>query len=729
MIKRNHTYSLPLGEGWGGVLLLLLLFLSTLAQAQIYNELDTLDEDDFMSLRDTVKMSRKNIALDEENSVYAVDYVIDDRYRVSHERFDKNLWYQWYVGGGAGFEFIQPRTEGFDARQLTHYYMTIGKQITPYHSLRMSLGGGFFYHPESDYWFARGGAKVDYLYDVSTHVMGYSSARPFNVSLIGGIGANVVNTPEDKLKFVPDLHFGMQFRILTGTRCFLNIEPYAGISADQLDMQSNHNWRRYDLMYGLNLNFQYYLDDPMSPQSKLRLLQNRGDGSLMVDRRTVDTWRTPWFFEATTGPAFNRIEGTGIVLGNTTTISAGRWLSPVLGLRLSAATRSLLSREVDAAESVSGFDERYHSHYNTGRIDFLLNPFGFSRNFSWDNQFGASIVLGAEIGSASYHDRDGQRPAFFGQSFSAGVHAWTKLTDDLQFFVEPRFTHSTYTRIGELHDNPRQFRDNLPSIDIGLTMMIRSEKFHELDEFDDVQNFMHSYVRGFRIGAAGGMSLLHLRDADYGGGGTPWNVMAYLEYRFSHLHSVRAMGHFVPLKRNALLLGADDLSSLQHNMLIASLDYQVSLTNLLSGTLRHRWCELEAYAGPSAGFMLSYQGYPGSYYFDNSIKWGFNGGLKLSKHIWNGISIVAMPTLYMLRSINTPGSNTVNLSGFRFYQSAAIGVQYKIGSVHRNAAKVRMKKLRNDNAWAERQQKKLQKAEQKQARRNQQRQQRYDARH
>lgn len=695
------------------VLLFQLCGMGGICYGQIIHEPDTLDEDDYLSRRDTMKMSRKNIALEENNSVYGVDFIIDDRYRVSHEKFDNSIWDQWYIGGGVGFEFVQPRTEGFDTKQLTTYNLIVGKQFTPFHSLRFGFGGSFFYNADADYWFARGTAKVDYLYDLSTHVMGYNAARRLNVSLLAGIGGNVVNTPEKKLQFVPDLHVGMQFRVFTGLRCFMNIEPYAAISTDQLDINHPTNWRKYDLSYGVNLNFQYYLADPMSPQSKLRLLKGRNENALMVDRRTVDTWRTPWFFEGTMGPVFGKVDGLGTVIGNTTSFSVGRWFSPVLGTRFTAATRSILSREVAASQSASGFTERYHSHFDSGRIDFLINPFGFSRNFSWDNQFGASIVLGTEFGSASIHDEDGQRPAYFGQSFTAGVHLWTKLTDDLQFFIEPRYTHSSYTRITDTENHPRVLRDNIPGINIGLTMMIRSDKFHELDEFDKVQNFMHSYVRGFRVGVAGGMTMLHLRDVDYGGAGTNWNALAYLEYRFSHLHSVRASAHFMPLKRNAMFGSVSEPVSLQHNMLIASLDYEVSVTNLLSGILRHRWCELEAFAGPSAGITSLFGSNPSSYYADKSIKWGFNGGVKLSKHIWNGISIVAMPTLYMLRSVYTPGVNTVNLSGFRYYQSLSLGVQYKIGSMHRNPTKMRLRHLRADSKWAEKQQKKIEKAEQK----------------
>lgn len=706
-----------------------LLLLPCIGQAQIYNAADTLDEDDFLRQRDTLSMSRKNVALEGDARYYGIDYVVDDRYRVAHEQFHNSIWDQFYMGIGAGFEILEPRTEGFAKQPLTSLNLLLGKQFTPFHSLRLGLGGTMSYQGERDYWFSRGTLKLDYLYDLSTQFQGYSSARRLNVSLLAGLGGNVVYTAQEKLKFVPDVHAGMQFRVFTGPRCFINIEPYAGISADQLDVDVMNNWRHYDLAYGVNVNFQYYLWDPMSAQSKLELLKRRNDKALMVDRKTVDSWRTPWFVEAAMGPLLNKVAGKGTLIGSSTSMALGRWFSPVLGLRLSAATRSTPYRYVAAAESVSEYDEMYNSHYNTGRIDVLLNPFGFSRNFSWDNQFGANIVVGAELGSASMHDKDGVRDAYFGQTFAAGIHLWTKLTDDLQLFVEPRYSHSTYTLVGHPESKPKRIYDNIPSVELGLTMMIRSEKFHELDEFDDVQNFMHSYVRGFRVGAAGGMTVLHLRDADYGGAGSNLNAMAYLEYRFSHLHSVRLSAQFMPLKRRAYMSYSNEMLALQHDLLIGSLDYEVSVTNLLSGILRHRWCELEAFAGPSIGKVMNTGGIQSSYYVDDSMKWGFNGGLKLSKHVWNGISVVAMPTIYMMRGVYTPGVNTVNLNGFRMYQTLSLGVQYKIGALRRNATRARMQRLRSDSNWENKQQERLRKAEQKLVRKNEVQKRKYDNTH
>lgn len=713
-------------------LLTILLLVSALAgHSQIYNVVDTLDEEDYIARRDTMIMSRKNVALDEGDPAYGIDFIIDDRYRVSHEKFKGSIWDQWYLGGGVGFEMMHSRSDIVGNEQLTNFYLTAGKQFTPYHSLRFSLGGAFFYNNKKDfdYWFARGTGRVDYLYDLSTHILGYSASRRVNVSLLAGLGGNVVNSFENKLKFVPDVRTGMQFRIFTGPRCYLNVEPYVQLSGDQLDVDFDTNWRKYDIMYGVNLNFQYYLSDPLSPQAKLRLLQSRGDGTTMVDKRTVDNWRTPWFFGATVGPVFGRAANDDITVGSATTFSVGRWFSPVLGARLTAATRTLVDFHLHADATTSGFSEKYNSHYNSGRIDFLLNPFGFSRNFSWDDSFGANIVVGAELGSASYHDLDGQRPKYFGQSVSAGINIWTKLTDDLRFFVEPRFTHNTYTRITSIEGHQRQFCDNLPSVDIGLTMLIRSEKFHELDEFDDVQNYMHSYVRGFRVGALGGFSLLHLRNVDYGRTGFYWDALAYLEYRFTHLHSVLAFANFMNFKHNALIPSEHEICDVENNLLIASLDYEISVTNFLSGILRHRWCELEAFAGPSVGYVVSRKGFPSSYYPDNGLKWGFNGGFKLSKHIWNGISFVVMPEVYFLRNLNMTGITTVGINGFNFFQTVNFGLQYKIGSVHRNAARVRTQQLQSDSRWAERQQKSIRKAEAKQRRHNEKMQQRYDNSH
>lgn len=688
---------------------MLMVFPSVLT-AQVYLEPDTLDEDDFIHSRDTVKMSRKNIALDNDDRNYGIDYVIDDRYLVSNEQFSRGTFENIYFSGGTGFDFLQARTEGYDPLQVTQFHLAVGKQFTPVHSLRFSLGAGMTYLSDESLLFVRGSAKLDYLYDLSAHFSGYKATRPLSVSLLAGVGANVVRHDYSwNMRFVPDVHGGLQFRIYTGPRCYLNIEPYASLSADQRDHNSDMNWRHYDVSYGLNLNLQYYLFDQLSAQSKLRLLQQRGEGSIMVDRETIDTWRTPWFFEYGVGPVFSRPQGEGIAVGNSTSVSVGRWLSPVMGFRIGAAMTSALSDKVPAASSVSGVEEMYHSQFKSGRVEFLVNPFGFSRNFSWDAQYGAYLTLGTELGKASFYDM-GNMDSYMGQAFTTGIHLWTKLTDDLQFFIEPRFSHTIFTHhlAEEGFEGKKVFYNNTPGLNLGLTMLIRSEKFHELDEFDRVQNFMHSYVRGFRVGLLGGFSAFQPSEVNYGGI-HGYNASGYLEYRFSHLHSVRGMLELMQTKRNDFDPLNSQLLSVSQNSVIGSIDYQVSLTNLLSGILMKRWCELEAYIGPSAQYVFTTSGYPDDEFVDRGPMFGGNVGLKLSKHIWNGLSLVVSPTIYLMRGTKPASVNTTAISRLYYYQTFGIGVQYKIGSVHRNPAKVRQAKVAADVRWAEKQQRKMDK--------------------
>ena len=707
------------------ILTAMLLAISVAGQAQLYHATDTLDEDDYISRRDTIKMSRRNIALERNDRYYGTDYVIDDRYLVANEPFAKGLLGNTYISGGVGFDFLQPRSKGYDALQMTQFNIALGKHLSPVHSLRLAAGGAVSFLTERNFYFVRGTMKLDYLYDVSAHISGYKAARPVSVSMLAGIGANVMRKNEEtwSMRLVPDLHAGLQFKIYTGPRCYLNIEPYASISTDQLDYKSEASWRKYDVSYGVNLNLQYYLDDQLSSQSRLRLLNARGDNSIMVDKQTVGTWRTPWFTEAASGVTFAHNDDLGLRLGNTTGIALGRWLSPVLGFRLAAVTTSAMSRYMPEGSSMSGYAEVYNSHYNSGRVDFLINPLGYMRNFSWDDQFGGYLVIGTELGTAKFHNAYAQRQKYYGQTVTAGLHLWTKLTDDLQLFVEPRYSHNTFSTKGE-----GKFTKNIPMVNIGLTMMIRSQKFHELDEFDQVQNFMHSYVRGFRVGATGGMTVLQPRDASYdvnNGWNLNWNGSAYLEYRFSHLHSVRGSLQYMNSKRNVPTSGNSALTLVKTNSAIASLDYEVSVTNLFSGILKNRWCELEAFVGPSAEYVFSTKGAEN----DDSQKklmWGANAGLKLSKHIWNGISLVAIPTLYFIHGTTPKSMNTVTAWDNHYYQTFSIGVQYKIGSFHRNPAKVRAAKLRDDHNWTVRQQEKISRQQRKLDRKNARLQQKYE---
>lgn len=297
----------------------------------------------------------------------------------------------------------------------------------------------------------------------------------------------------------------------------------------------------------------------------------------------------------------------------------------------------------------------------------------------------------------------------------------------------------------------QKYGENSFGVNIGLTMMIRSEKFHDLYEMDHTQNYTYRNIRGTRIGVAGGLSLLQKRNAYYAGGGLNWNGMVFAEYRFNHLHSVRFHADLLNLNNNHLLDYTVDGSSLRDNnsglfkvqnrLLIGSLNYEVSLTNLCSGRLRGRKFELEGFLGPAVGYLVEQKAtYAGINDYtgrnvqaklkeNKNVMIGANAGLKLTAYVGKGFSIFLTPTIYLLNTKNDlVGANTVGIGKFRFYETINLGVQYKVGKFRLNPEKSKARRLRHQREWSNKQIEKTRAWQEKQQKKFDKRRARYEKR-
>lgn len=83
---------------------------SDLASLRLMDPLDTLDEEDLQAMRDTIKMSRKNLARG-TNAVNALDYSVKDFYKPKGYQFYKGILQNLYYGVSAGYEQVLPQAE------------------------------------------------------------------------------------------------------------------------------------------------------------------------------------------------------------------------------------------------------------------------------------------------------------------------------------------------------------------------------------------------------------------------------------------------------------------------------------------------------------------------------------------------------------------------------------------------------------------------------------------
>ena len=706
---------------------------------QYADPLDTLDEVDLQTLRDTSMITRRNLAKDTK-AVNALDYVLDDRYTPVDHTFESHWYDHLYVGGSYGVEQIKPQADDFKFRTMSQVNLFVGKEFDKKNSLRLSAGGGWGYQRDRNQWLARIQTRMDYLYNLSTHFNGYNPARRMELSLLAGAGANISWMHNTTTEVAPEAHFGLQFKCFTGPLGTINVEPYVGISGDQIDVSGPRNWRRYDIFYGMNVNYAFFLVDNLSKEARLQLLQSRLAGERLVDPQTLEKWRTPWFVEASNGVVMSSSDAIDFsrTLGHQTSLSVGRWLSPVMGFRLSAISRSTRWKEDEVAVGVAS-DTRTmacNSHYLSGRVEALFNPLGFAKTFRWDAPWGLYIAFGGEIGSLTKYDTNGKMRRK-SESYDLGLHLWSRLSRDLQVFVEPRYTHNVYTVPYNDGASRTMHGDNNWGIDVGLTMLIRSERYNDHTEMDETQNFIYRDIRGFRVGVAGGISLLQRKGGYFTGAGIDWNGMAVVEYRFNHLHSARLHADFLNINSileggyDELLTAPDGTAAIRNggtalwkttnHVLFTALNYQVNLTNLCSGRLHNRRFELEAFVGPAMGFCLGDSHSPASvvavddathsvspaFHDERKTLFGLDAGMKLSSHVWKGISITLSPTVYLMGSTTRiPGGYTVGSGKMHLYETLNLGVQYKIGKLRRNPELLRKKRKQSDAEWKARQEQK-----------------------
>ena len=688
---------------------------------------DTIDEEGLQAMRDTTQMSRRNLAKDSK-TINLQDYILNDTYSPTHHSFTKAWYEHLYVGGSLGIEQIVPQVDDYSYRFFSNVSLYLGKQINRTNSVRLGIGYGWGYEKTDNAYLNRVSAKLDYLYNLSTHFQGYNPARPMEISLLAGVGMNYSHLSSQSKTFSPEAHIGLQLKCYTGPLGTINIEPYVGIASDKIDISEKRNWRGYDAFYGINLNYSFFLDDNLSDEARQKILQSRLADDRMINAYTMEKWRTPWFVEYSMGMAMTSSDYLDFskTIGNQTSVAVGRWLSPVIGYRLMLNSRTTRWLE-NASANNDNVIARYNNFYVNLNLEALVNPFGFFKNFKWSNPYGAYLTFGYGMGLLRKYNPNGVRNVR-SEAYNIGLHLWGNVTDNMQVFIEPRFGRNIYNGQDATGRGATSFMgDNTFSINAGITMLIRSEKYKNPSEMDATQNYTYRHIKGFRAGVDFGPLILQKQYAYFKTDGMSLSLRPYMEYRFNHLHSVRATGDFIRLNKTLSQNGSELLTS-NSTHVITSLDYEISLTNLLAGRLVNRRIEVEGFIGPSVAFTLKKDktatkgsssatelGYMGKSESNKNIYAGANAGLKISYHIWNGIYATLTPTIYVLSNFPAySGFSTIGVSRLHFVQTLNLGVQYKIGRLSRNKEVQRRHQREKDAKWKARQIEKIEKAEAKQ---------------
>ena len=653
-------------------------------------------------------------------------YIMDIRDRGINEDNHKHWFDNLYLQAGAGAEQIIPFSDNFRFDPMTTGHFAVGIQVGKYNSFRLKLHGGLGYQKYYDRMYGRLGFKVDHVFDLSSFLEGYQPTRMLGIGTVLGFGAQKakLNNYKGKWGNAVEGHGGLQFRFYTGPNGYLNVEPYLGLASDQVDLSELDNWRRFDVLYGVNINFVYYLTNHLSRQARARqieavLPENRNDwvryenvtvGYDEITKQPIigqdsilQSWQTPWSFDFALGAnlATSNDLSPLSTLGSSAHLSAGKWISQVIGARFTASTRSATwTEETVVADGVNYTNRRNMEYYSLG-AEVMMNPFGLSKNFAWDNPYGLYVLAGGEYG---WIKRDQKKNVLHcrSEAYTAGLRLWYKLSDGVQIFVEPRFTHNVYKIPYKNARWNHRYSDNTYGLRVGLTAQTVSKKFWKKDTLGLADDWSP-----LTVGVGAGLNIVpQLASLKTNDKSMPYNYNFYVSYYFDKISGARLSAQYMTLS------GSNVTSFIDYNMNypggptgyartgvwnhhyqlgIASLNYVINFSNAMAGYMPGRIFNLEAFFGPGIARVF---GDNGELDDDITMKVGhkaalrnevknksyfvLNGGATVSARILPRmlpqLSATLTPQLYLFPLMTLPG---VNQGRPRYTGSVNVGVQYK----------------------------------------------------
>lgn len=640
------------------------------------------------------------------NGIDAMKHLLERRYRAYGDTFTKKWYDHLFVEAGAGFEKMIPPGSDYNFDAITTAHLGLGKQFNRLHSVRLLVNGGFGYQHDKNVIYYKAGVSADHLFSLTSYFDGYDPSRLLELSTVWGVGAQYAKYGRNGISGKSfDAHVGLQLRFFTGPQGYINIEPYCGLATDNRDLSERRNWRKMDMFYGANINFIYYLNNNLSPESRSRFLKNRHSGNELVDDKKLQSWRQPWFFEFSNGLDFveSPTFSLGETLGHNFSIGVGKWLSSAIGLRFTATSSTATWQKKITSEVISptyrpSYESNYRNLYVGMRGEALINPLGFSNNYSWDSHFGFYLLAGGEMGRIMKY-QSGKHLACNMQAYTAGVHLWARLSDGLQMFLEPRYINYVYKVPYSNVDWNKRFTDNAYSLNMGFTVSTTGVSYRRGRALAIDTTFSC-----FVVGGGIGSNVTQTKSSYVSSAGIPWNGLVFGEFHLNRTHAARLSFDLISLSRASLSSftdyrpnsAGDGYTSSRRTGLwnhryyfgFMSFDYMVNMTNLCAGYRPGRRFEFEAYVGPTLNILFgesaslddSERMEDGHEYrlnkrVETTAKFGLNAGLKLTAHVTPRIDAFFSPTIYAMRHLGISGINFIKL---RHIETLNVGVQYNL---------------------------------------------------
>ncbi|WP_276816876.1 outer membrane beta-barrel protein [Segatella maculosa] len=406
--------------------------------------------------------------------------------------------------------------------------------------------------------------SLDYQLNLSNMMAGYDPLRRWNVYLYAGPTLLMGNG-------------GTDFAANVGGMLSYNVSRRAALFINHTVYRMPQNRYPYHTVYSKEGTF--------TNNFNIGMMYNFDGTEQIFDAAT----QSKFFFEYTFGSSYTGRTSLGFrnTRGFDATASLGWWFSSAF-----AARSGFHVTNADwASSSYAGHSTKLLVGTRGATFDLLINPFGFTNNFNWDQRFGVNLIGGYELGHAKRTD-----PVFVNSyegnytGFRAGAQLWARLSNGLRFTVEPMF--SSIKQKGENGINYDAY-----ALKAGVSLLLKSKAERNYGEVaeDSVRN---TPLKGYFAGAGLGWSNT-LWDWRFTGHqhGLLKNATFFGGYRFNTLHGVRLQGEWKHEKVAAP--GYSDPVDLKYDNYLLSLDYQLNLYNLMAGYDPARRWNVYLSAGPT----------------------------------------------------------------------------------------------------------------------------------
>lgn len=422
--------------------------------------------------------------------------------------------------------------------------------------------------------------------------------------------------------------------------------------------------------------------------------------SSFEDSLDIERWRDPLFVEVSSGICMTsaqnqdpNVGGSRLGIGFESSIAVGKWFAPVAGFRGTLTRRSTEWGYYEWGSNkgdnplMSG-TEFFNENYLGGRVDLLINPMGFFREFTWDDPWGVYGFVGIGMGQKRMHRymsaaRINKQTVDDGfgilrqniTSMNFGIHPWLKLSDDVNVFIEYLYSQASSTRPQDPTFESWVFDDNSQgrhSIKLGFGMNLRTEKYREMRDISAMYDFKPWLSSRLRFGIGGGFNMFHSyrghnsRAVGSKGFITGGQGMLFGEYRISDYFAGRLTYE---------LVGRSDMQSARVvNLGLLSASFNANITTLMGG-FRPRTTEYDAFIGPTVYFQNAEKIKhldEGNHAKEISI--GIHAGVRISRRIADRFAAFCQPTIYVLNR----GGQHHFLGQTTLLQTINFGVHYTL---------------------------------------------------